>query len=58
MEWLYLKNNKRMLDDQAKIFSLSYNKNDISVFRLSVKLKDYVDSAILNKTLNIKTNLI
>ena len=42
-----------MLDDQAKIFSLSYNKNDISVFRLSVKLKDYVDSAILNKTLNI-----
>ena len=53
MEWLYLKNNKRMLDDQAKIFSLSYNKNDISVFRLSVKLKDYVDSAILNKTLNI-----
>lgn len=48
-----MKNNKRMLDDQAKIFSLSYNKNDISVFRLSVKLKDYVDSAILNKTLNI-----
>ena len=30
----------RKLDDQAKIYSLSENINDTSIFRLSVVLKD------------------
>lgn len=38
---------KRKLDDQAKIFSLSCNKKDTSVFRLSTKLKQKIDKEIL-----------
>jgi hypothetical protein len=34
---------KRKLDDQAKIFSLSFNKKDTSIFRLSVTLKQNID---------------
>ena len=51
-----MKRHFRKLDDQAKIFSLSYNKKDISVFRLSVKLKEKVNSILLSKALNIVIN--
>ena len=41
-----MKNKKvywRKLDDQGKIYSLSVNKKDTSIFRLSVLLKDKID---------------
>ena len=42
---------KRRLDDQAKIFSLSCNRTDTSLFRLSTNLKQKVDKDILQKAL-------
>ena len=42
---------KRRLDDQAKIFSLSCNRADTSLFRLSTNLKQKVDKEILNQAL-------
>lgn len=51
-----MKRHFRKLDDQAKIFSLSYNKKDISVFRLSVKLKEKVNYKLLCEALNIVIN--
>ena len=42
---------KRRLDDQAKIFSLSCNRTDTSLFRLSTNLKQKVDKEILNQAL-------
>jgi NRPS condensation-like uncharacterized protein len=42
---------KRKLDDQAKIFSLSFNKKDTSIFRLSVTLKQNIDEKILQNSL-------
>ena len=39
----------RKLDDQAKIYSLSYNKKDTSVFRLSILLKDKINPLNLQK---------
>ena len=43
----------RKLDDQGKIYSLSVNKNDTSIFRLSVVLKDVIDSDILQKAVEL-----
>ena len=48
------KNYWRKLDDQAKIYSLSRNDYDTSVFRLSVILKDKINQKILEKAV-IKT---
>ena len=39
----------RKLDDQAKIYSLSVNKRDTSIFRLSVVLKDKIEKDILKQ---------
>ena len=36
-------NMKRNLDDQAKIFSLSFNKKDTSIFRLTTTFKNKID---------------
>ena len=47
-----MKNKKmywRKLDDQGKIYSLSVNKKDTSIFRLSVLLKDKIDKDILKQ---------
>lgn len=41
----------RRLDDQAKIFSLSCNRTDTSIFRLSTNLKQKVNKDILQKAL-------
>ena len=38
---------KRKLDDQAKIFSLSFNKKDTSVFRLSITLNEKINPKTL-----------
>lgn len=38
---------KRNLDDQAKIFSLSYNKKDTSIFRISINLNQKIDEKFL-----------
>lgn len=43
----------RKLDDQAKIYSLSENINDTSIFRLSVVLKDKVNPNILEKAVEL-----
>ena len=43
----------RKLDDQAKIFSLSYNKKDTSIFRLSVVLKEKIDVSILQEAVEL-----
>ena len=43
----------RKLDDQAKIYSLSENINDTSIFRLSVVLKDKVNPQILEKAVEL-----
>lgn len=43
---------KRKLDDQAKIFSLSFNKKDTSVFRLTITLNEKIDSKILKEAVN------
>lgn len=43
----------RSLDDQAKIYSLSYNKKDTSIFRLSVVLKEKIDEIILQKSIEL-----
>lgn len=40
---------KRKLDDQAKIFSLSCNRKDTSIFRLSTNLKQKVDKDLLQQ---------
>lgn len=48
------KNYWRKLDDQAKIYSLSRNDYDTSIFRLSVILKDKINQKILEKAV-IKT---
>lgn len=48
------KNYWRKLDDQAKIYSLSRNEYDTSIFRLSVILKDKINQKILEKAV-IKT---
>ena len=45
---------KRRLDDQAKIFSLSFNKKDTSVFRLSITLNEKINPKTLQ---NIKIYL-
>lgn len=39
------------LDDQAKIFSLSYNKKDTSIFRFSIYLKEAIDKKYLEQAL-------
>jgi len=44
---------RRKLDDQAKIFSLSFNKKDTSIFRLSILLKEDIESKILQKALEL-----
>ena len=41
----------RKLDDQAKVYSLSFNKKDTSIFRLSVVLKEKIDEIILQKAI-------
>lgn len=41
-----MKNN---LDDQAKLFSLSYNKKDTSIFRISATLTNNIDEKYLNQ---------
>ena len=51
-----LKRYWRMLDDQAKIYSLSYNKKDTSVFRLSVTLTENIKEDILNKAFLLALN--
>ena len=51
-----LKRYWRMLDDQAKIYSLSYNKKDTSVFRLSVTLTENIKEDILNKAVLLALN--
>ena len=43
----------RKLDDQAKIYSLSENINDTSIFRLSVVLKDKINPKILETAIEI-----
>ncbi|MGN0967231.1 MAG: hypothetical protein ACI4OP_06640 [Candidatus Coprovivens sp.] len=43
---------KRNLDDQAKIFSLSFNKQDTSIFRISITLKEKINPQILKETVN------
>jgi hypothetical protein len=43
---------KRKLDDQAKIFSLSFNKQDTSMFRISISLNEKIESKILKEAVN------
>lgn len=43
----------RKLDDQAKIYSLSQNINDTSIFRLSVILNDKINQQILEKAVEL-----
>lgn len=43
----------RKLDDQAKIYSLSENINDTSIFRLSVVLNDKINPTILEKAIEL-----
>ena len=43
---------KRNLDDQAKIFSLSFNKKDTSIFRLTTTLKNKIDEKYLRQALD------
>ncbi len=43
---------KRNLDDQAKIFSLSYNKKDTSIFRLTATLTDNIEEKYLQQAVN------
>lgn len=43
----------RKLDDQGKIYSLSFNKKDTSIFRLSVLLNDKINPTILQKALEL-----
>ena len=43
----------RKLDDQAKVYSLSFNKKDTSIFRLSVVLKEKIDEVILQKAIEL-----
>ena len=43
----------RKLDDQAKVFALASNRNYSSIFRLSVILREKVDSEILQKALEM-----
>ena len=40
---------KRNLDNQAKIFSLSYNKKDTSIFRISITLKNNIEEKYLHQ---------
>ena len=40
---------KRNLDDQAKIFSLSYNKKDTSIFRISITFVNNIEEKYLNQ---------
>lgn len=40
---------KRYLDDQAKIFSLSFNKKYTAIFRITVKLLDKIDKKYLDQ---------
>ena len=47
------KKYKRKLDDQATIYSLSRNKKDPSIFRLSVTLKEDINRDILQKAVEI-----
>ena len=47
------KHHWRKLDDQAKIYSLSQNINDTSIFRLSVILNDKINQQILEKALEL-----
>ena len=42
---------KRNLDDQAKIFSLSYNKKDTSIFRITVTLTKNIEEKYLSQAL-------
>lgn len=44
---------RRNLDDQAKIFSLSFNKKDTSIFSISTTLKEKIDKELLEKALLI-----
>lgn len=48
-----IKINWRKLDDQAKIYSLSQNIHDTSIFRLSVILKDKINPQILEKAVEL-----
>lgn len=43
----------RKLDDQGKIYSLAVNKNDTSIFRLSVLLKEKIEADILQRALEL-----
>ena len=43
----------RKLDDQGKIYSLAVNKNDTSIFRLSVLLREKIEADILQKALEL-----
>ena len=43
----------RKLDDQAKVFALASNKQYSSIFRLSIILKEDIDSTLLQKALEI-----
>lgn len=52
-EYLKRKLYWRKLDDQAKVFSLASNGKYSSVFRLSVILKEKVNSEILQKALEL-----
>ena len=42
----------RLLDDQAKIFSLSCNRKDTSIFRLSTTLKERINKTFLEQAVN------
>lgn len=44
---------RRDLDDQAKIYSLSRNKYDTSIFMLSVTLKERIDKNILEEAVEL-----
>lgn len=43
----------RRLDDQAEVFSLSFNKKDTSVFRLTTVLKEKVQVKLLQEALEL-----
>lgn len=43
----------RKLDDQAKIYSLSSNRKDTSIFRLSVILKKKIDTKLLQRAVEL-----
>lgn len=43
---------KRNLDDQAKVFSLSFNKQDTSIFRISITLKEKINPQVLKEAVN------